>query len=285
MIRFSPYPAGAEGTPSPRCLIAASVWLLASAAISFAQTPAAQAIDHGVAAMGQGDFAGAEQAFRRAVEAEPKNARAWKALGVAFAAQGVHAEASEPFSKACALDRKEADACYYLARNHYLLNRFAESLAIFDKLARDAKGDWRFANGRGLALLAMARYPEAEEAFQRAIDTEGGRTSQRGGASPDEDPSVNLGNLYSRSGQPEKARDVLRAFLRRKPAAARGWFELGKVELQLGLLDEARASLLSALQTRPQYREAHLLLSKVYGRLGDGAKAEEQRNLGLARQP
>jgi Flp pilus assembly protein TadD len=236
-------------------------------------------VDQGVAAMQRGDFVTAENAFRAATQANPRNARAWKALGVSFAARGQHDLASEPFSKACTLDRKEPDACYYLARNHYLLNRFDEALALFNTLANQQRADWRYTNGRGLALMALARYPEAEAAFKTAM------TNERGASAPDEAPAVNLGSLYSRAGEPHKALEVLQAFVSTRRPGARAWFEKAKVEVQLGRMEDAAASLTNAIQVNPSHREAHLLLAKVYGRLGDAEKAAQHRRLGLQIQP
>lgn len=229
--------------------------------------------------MQRGDFSAAENAFRAATQANPRNARAWKALGVSFAARGQHDLASEPFSKACALDRKEPDACYYLARNHYLLNRFDEALTLFEKLANEQKTDWRFSNGRGLALMALARYPEAESAFKASM------ANERGASAPDEAPAVNLGSLYSRAGEPHKALEVLQSFVSSRKPGARAWFEKAKVEVQLGQIEHAAASLTSAIQVNPSHREAHLLLAKVYGRLGDAAKAADHRRRGQQTAP
>jgi Flp pilus assembly protein TadD len=236
-------------------------------------------LEQGVAAMQRGDFPAAENAFRAATQANPRNARAWKALGVSFAARGQHDLASQPFSKACALDRNEPDACYYLARNHYLLNRFDEALKLFDTLANQQKADWRYSNGRGLALMALARYPEAESAFKASM------ANERGASAPDEAPAVNLGSLYSRAGEPHKALEVLQAFVSSRKPGARAWFEKAKVEVQLGKIEDAAASLTSAIQVNPSHREAHLLLAKVYGRLGDPAKAADHRRRGLQIAP
>ena len=236
------------------------------------------AIERGVNALNAGRFAQAEAALREAVRTDPANAHAWKALGVVFAAQGLHDLSSEPFEKACRLNPREPDACYYLARNHYLLNRFEESLELFDRLTKASGNDWRYENGRGLALLALSRYPAAEQAFELAMKRETGQ------ASLEEKPAINLGSLYSRAGEPEKARAVLLRVVQQFPAAARAWFELAKVQVQLEELKLAKQSLEAALRAKPAYAEAHLLLAKVLNRLGEPEKASEHRRQGL-RQP
>ncbi len=230
-----------------------------------------------VAALQSGNFNQAESLLRSLLQQHPRNAHAWKVLGVVHAAQGQHDLASEPFLKACEINPKEPDSCYYLARNHYLRNRFEEALNLFDRLLRSANQDWRYLNGRGLALHAMGRYPEAEAAFQQAIAREGGA------ANLDEKPAINLGSLHLRAGQPEKALRILREVTEAHPRAARAWFEQGKAELHLDQLDAAIASLQRAVESRTRYPEAHLLLAKIYARQGDADKAMLHRRLGTAR--
>ncbi|MCW5962806.1 MAG: tetratricopeptide repeat protein [Bryobacterales bacterium] len=232
-----------------------------------------KAMDAAMAAFQEGRFAEAETHLRDVVTMLPSDAHAWMVLGVVYAAQGRHELASEPFTRACELNAKEPDACYYLARNHYLRNRFTEALALFDELGRSARRDWRYLNGRGLALSGLGRYSEAEQAFQQAMSYE------RGGASLDEKPAVNLGSLHLRAGQPEKALAVLRTVTSAFPKAARAWFEQGKAELQLEELDAAVASLNRAVAARPRYPEAHLLLAKIHARRGESEKAVAHRRL------
>src|SRR5688572_6052415 len=56
------------------------------------------------------DIAGLEAATRR----NPSNASAWKELGLALTLRRQMEPASAAFSKACELDPKDEDSCYYL---------------------------------------------------------------------------------------------------------------------------------------------------------------------------
>ncbi|MCU0226923.1 MAG: tetratricopeptide repeat protein [Bryobacterales bacterium] len=237
------------------------------------QANTAQAVQAAVEAFQAGHFPKAETLLRDHLTRHPRHAHAWKILGVVHASQGQHDLASQPFARACELDAKEPDACYYLARNHYLRNRFDDALTLFDRLLRSARNDWRFLNGRGLALLALGRYQEAESAFRQAIAREAGA------ANLDEKPAINLGSLYLRAGQPDKALDTLRPVTQAHPRAARAWFEQGKAELQLQQLEPALRSLHQAVQARPSYAEAHLLLAKIYARQGNTEQAASHRRL------
>lgn len=252
---------------------ALGIALCALALSQDASPDANRAMDAAIAAFQAGRFTEAETRLGEVLAARPGDAHAWKVLGVVYAAQGRHELASEPFTKACNLNAKEPDACYYLARNHYLRNRFTEALSLFDELMRSARRDWRYLNGRGLALSGLGRYTEAEQAFRQAMEYE------RDAASLDEKPAVNLGSLHLRAGQPEKALVILRDVTRAHPNAARAWFEQGKAELQLGDLEAALGSLNRAVTARPRYPEAHLLLAKIHARRGDPENAAAHRRL------
>lgn len=279
--RHSIGPSAAWQAPGLRQLLILKVcltWVVALTGIlgaADAQSPpdGQQTLAGAIAAFERGRFPEAEAALRRLLAAQPKDAHAWKVLGVVYAAQGRHDEASDPFSRACELNPKEPDACYYLARNHYLRNRFSEALELFDRLLRSSRNEWRYLNGRGLALSGLERYGDAERAFQQAM------AHEQGGGNLDEKPAVNLGALYLRMGEAAKAIPVLRSVTSVQPGAARAWFEQGKAELQLEDLPAALASLQRAVAARPRYAEAHLLLAKIYARQGNLAQAAAHRQM------
>jgi Flp pilus assembly protein TadD len=260
----------------------AVVGLLQAAAPQEAdRVPADEAYRGGVECFETGQMTCAEQQFQRAVVLRPKWASGWKALGTVYAATGRHLKAQEPFLKACELDRREPDACYYLARNHYLLNQFDEALERFRSLLGDDPQPWRIHNGIGLALEGLGRIGEAERAFGRAIERERGR------ASPNEDPRINLGNLLLRSGRIEDSLAVLERAVAAKPNSPRAHFELGKLLQQQNRNEESRDHLERALELDPRHSGTHALLGKVYYRLGDaqrGARHTRQAREALGGQ-
>jgi Flp pilus assembly protein TadD len=222
-----------------------------------------EAYQRGIACFQTRQMTCAEDQFRRSVELRPQWASAWKGLGTVYAALAQHLEAQEPLRKACELDRREPDACYYLARNHYLLNQFDEALAQFRSLLGDDPQPWRIYNGIGLALEGLGKIGEAERAFLQAIEGERGR------AVPNEDPRINLGNLLLRSGRIEESLAMLDEAVAAKPSSSRAHFELGKLSQQEGRYREARDHLMRAVELDPRHGGAHALLGKVYYRLGD----------------
>ena len=79
--------------------------------------------EQGVARFRAGDFAGAVPLFTRATESHPKDAAAWKGLGSAYAAMGYYGRAEPAFRRACELDPRLQNACYFYGRALYALNR------------------------------------------------------------------------------------------------------------------------------------------------------------------
>jgi Flp pilus assembly protein TadD len=230
----------------------------------------------GVECFESGQMECAEQRFERVVELRPQGPRGWKDLGAVYAATGRHLKAQDSFRKACELDRREPDACYYLARNRYLLNQFDEALAGFRALLDDDPQPWRIHNGIGLALEGLGKTDEAERAFRQAIEGERGR------ARPNEDPRINLGNLFLRSGRIADSLAMLEAAVAANPASSRAHFELGKLLFQQGRNEEARDQLARAVELNSRHGGAHALLGKVYYRLKDSERGA--RHTRIARE-
>jgi Tfp pilus assembly protein PilF len=126
-------------------------------------------LEQGIEAFRRRDFNAAERAFTAAVREKPGDARAHKWLGMVYAAQDDSKRAVEPFARACRLDPREENACYYYGRTLYLVSRFEEALQAFAVAAKNGAPRGRVALGQALALEALGRAAEAEREFAAAI--------------------------------------------------------------------------------------------------------------------
>lgn len=261
----------------PRPVQEAAVWLttLAVCVLSLGtQSPLAQKhFEQGSRLFEQRRLTEAAAEFSEAVRLDPTFAAAWKGLGAAYAAQGNYRDAVDPFQRACELNPKLDDACYYLARALYSLNRFETALEAFERALKVDHRPWRVHNGLGLTLEAMGRADEAERHFREAVRL------HRGDGRPDADPRIDLGAFLFRQGRLEEALVPLRAVARDRPSA-RANFELGRLLFQLGSLEEAKTHLERAVAEDPGHAPTHLLLAKVYFRLGRIEDAERHSRLG-----
>ncbi len=176
-------------------------------------------------------------------------AQEWKELGVTYAQAQDYLSAETAFGKACTLEPKLLDACYYWARTLYALNRFEASL---DALNKTAAKDSRTLTAKAQCHEALGHHEEAEQTFLAAI------------ALKDREASLRYGIFLFRSGRLEEAARALVAAPPNAEAAA----ELGRVRYQQGRLDDAERELRLALERDPSRESARLLLEKVRRRQG-----------------
>jgi Tfp pilus assembly protein PilF len=249
--------------------------LWAAAAVAAAQLTTAELLfRQGVDLFEKGRAGEAAPLLEGAVAAEPGRALYWKALGVVYAAQADYALAQPAFQKACQLDEKLADACYYLGRNYYLQNQFQPALEAFEKALKAPGILWKAHLGTAQALEALERPIEAEQQFRKALSLERGESRQH------EDPRVHLGLFLLRQGRAQEALAPLGSAVQRAPDSPKARFELGRALYQTGQLERAAEHLRAAVEVDSTNAPAHLLLGKVYARLGREAEGEKHTRLG-----
>jgi tetratricopeptide (TPR) repeat protein len=201
----------------------------------------------------------------RAANTNPRDARAWKALGVVYAAQGAYDLAKEPFQRACDLDPKLEDACYYCGRTLYALNLFEPSLAVLTRTAAGDSKSWKIHLGIAQALEALQRPREAEKEFKESL-------SQSRNTDPK--PGVAYGLFLVRQGRFEEAVAPLEETLKRFPESAEAHIHLGRALMERDKLSEAILHFERAVAIDPTSAQAHLLLAKAYVRTGRIAESQ-----------
>ena len=224
----------------------------------------AQTADYtrGVALFDTGDFAAAVPYLRRAVDAEPNNAQAWKALGVSYAAQHLYTQAEPALRLACEKGPKLLDACYFFARTLYALDRYEPSLKVLDQITPKT---WRIRVAQGQALEALGKPAEAEHELRAAV-AEGQSANPQSGTA--------LGLFLVRQGRFDEAVAPLQAVIARHPLAADAQLYLGRALVEQGKLAEAIPHLERAVDLNGASSQAHLLLAKAYARVGRATEAQ-----------
>ncbi len=212
-------------------------------------------------------------AFERVVALRPKNAAAWKALGVVYAAQQNFDAAEKPLRTACELNPALPDACLYYGRTLYLLNRFQPAIEVLRRALANNRENAEIHRLLGLSLDGLGATEEAGNALRDAVRLDRAST-------PNEDPGIDYGVYLFRLGRAEEAVAPIEAALLRHPDAARAHLELGCVLLSLDRLQDAESHLERAAALDPESSRSHLLLGKVYLRLGKTKAGEEQLSQG-----
>lgn len=222
------------------------------ALLFFTPPEAAQAYREGVALFEQGRAAEALPLLERAAGLDERNAQYWKVVGVARAKLADYRGSVEPFGKACKLNPRLVDACYYHGRSLYASDLYQEALApLRQALAVDTvKG--RAETAIGQCQEALGEEEGAERTFRSAVGrNDGWAQSAR----------LAYGRFLVRQGRAAEAVPVLEAA--QQPESADARYELGLALSQCDRLAEA----VRELERAPDHEAARLLLGKVKARL------------------
>ena len=208
----------------------------------------------------------------------PTSAAEWKAAGLAATSAQKMNAAVTAFEKACELDPKDEDSCYYFARALFTLDRWEKAREPFAKALQAASKPKLARVHRALALnfIALGDTSEAERHFRQAIVLNPGRELMP------EDPRVDYGAFLFRQGRLGEALTVLQEAVRATARSPRAHTELGRVLLHMGKIEAACASLEKAVNLDPRSSNARLLLGRAY--LQSGKAEEGQKQLHLARE-
>jgi Tfp pilus assembly protein PilF len=117
-----------------------------------------------------GDFAQAEQCFRRAAVLMPKSYDIWFGLGLLLATQERYEEAATVYERALDVAGKlETNAIHNLGSCYLKLGRYEEAAKIFKVLAATFKDNSDFWALLGMCHQGSADYQEALDAYREAI--------------------------------------------------------------------------------------------------------------------
>lgn len=233
---------------------------LALAFCAFAQSP--PDYEQGVALFDRGQFAAALPFLDRAAKADPQNAQKWKAVGVTYAALKEYADAEETLGRACRLDYKVPDACFFYARTLYALDRYEDSLVALEHA--DPRS-WRARLARAVALEALGRADRAEKEFHEALSL---------CRNADASPATAYARFLIRQARALEAVPLLQQALAQHLDNPEAHLWLGRALFETNKFSDSLPHLQRAVALMPTSAQAHLLLAKTYIRLGRTSEAE-----------
>jgi tetratricopeptide (TPR) repeat protein len=208
------------------------------------------------------------------------DASALKREGLALASERKLTAAVQLLNRACELDPKDEESCYYLGRTLNALGLWEEARAPFEKALRAAPQRMLARVHRAVALnyMAVGLASEAERNFKAAIAT------RKDAESLAEDPRIDYGAFLFRQGRTDEALQFLREAVRAAPKTARAQAELGRVLLHSGKSGDAVENLEKAVAIDPRSPSIRLLLGRAYlqsGRVEDGQRQLQLASKGL----
>ena len=124
----------------------------------------------GQALLIQGDLFGADQAFRNALNVNPKLWRSHNYLGIMADRRHLHLSAIEAYKAALAIQPREGAVLNNLGMAHYMNRHYRQAARTFYQAMQAGIDSPKVANNLGLALAKLGRFPQAFDAFKKSTN-------------------------------------------------------------------------------------------------------------------
>jgi Flp pilus assembly protein TadD len=252
-----------------------------------------------------GDMQKAVKNLHNAARIQPKDFNARYLLGAAYSQSGQVDDALRQWRVALQIQPEHARLMQLMAVEYGKGHYFREAAAVAERALKVSGGD---PNAYLLAIKAcqdaadhpaalrlaetmLRMFPDSARAnFEFAYELHrAGRPSEglpylkkAMDADPNyEEPFFFLGETLTKEGRSEEAIEPLRKATALKPDYIAAWVALARALMNAGRVEEARDELLRAVQKDPDHPQPHLLLSQIYFKLGDEARAEEEKAISV----
>jgi Flp pilus assembly protein TadD len=212
----SKVPGGAKGIPDLPIVVVAENALDVNVLPANSKEPAANVSlnkddwtrwnDYGIGLLAQGDLAGAAAAFQKITEIDPANPDGWTNIGRVRVQEGNLTAAREVLERALSLKPDLARAHYFEARALRGQGHFDEAIAHLRTVLVQYPEDRVVHDDLGRILFLQHHYADAISEFQATL-----------GIDPEDlEANYNLMLCYTGIGQPDKASDFQKRYLRFK---------------------------------------------------------------------
>jgi tetratricopeptide (TPR) repeat protein len=221
-----------------------------------------------IAALGRGDFTGAEKTVRAELKLHPGDALAWSVLGVALDNQKRFPEAEEAHRRAVAGEPRSADILNNLANHQLAAGQLDGARATYQKVLALDSGQFNAniqlarlalqAKNGGEALRCLRNLPpERQEApvvaaLRLAARWMTGDRDAVSGARDNPGLSFGAGVALANAAQLDGAEVFLNLALEAAPTDFNALFHLGAVASRNGHHERAREALETALREQPE---------------------------------
>ena len=189
--------------------------------------------------------------LRKAVEIQPDFAEAYINLGTAYLATGRHGAAIDQLKKAVELKPEAANAYVNLGAVYNEMGRYGEAIDPLNKALEIQPGLADAYVNLGAAFHGLGRYAEAVEHLKKALELQPRLASAR--------TYLNIGGTYHSMGRYEKAIPYLQKAIQINPRLPSAYFNLGLAYGALNRMEEARANLQKALELNPDDPQAPVI--------------------------
>lgn len=213
--------------------------------------------------------------FKKALELEPRDARAASNMALSLSALRRHEEALEWAQRALERDPKELSAWLNKAAALAGLGRHEEAVKVLDEAAKLDGGSVSVLNNKARSLMALRRFEEANTCLMMAIVLDGNVPMAWN----------NRGVCLDKLGRADEAADCYREALKLDPFQHMAEMNLGVILKNQGKLDEARRRYEKALELKPDYPNGWFNLAMLEDKAGRLGKARACYERFLSLQP
>ena len=230
----------------------------------------AEAVNKGFDLLARHDPAGAEAAFRQAIELQPELEMAHRGLGLALRARGQDEAAVRELELATRLDPSDADAHYELAAAAWALSR---QPAGSQRASGTGAQDYRaLAAGEYKKLAALRPQDVSIRQILAELDLEAGRKEdalaemqEAARAAPDDAAThVALGRVYFAQAEEEKAAAEYQKALQLNPKEGQAYLALGQMRFFQRRYAQAAENFQQAIQVSPNLGPAYAGMAQIY---------------------
>ncbi|MFO0847452.1 MAG: tetratricopeptide repeat protein [Gemmataceae bacterium] len=194
-----------------------------------------------------GDDAGAEQAYRAVLTADPAHAPSLCNLGVLLVKAGKPDEAAACYRQALAAHPGYPDAHFNLGNLYRRAGHFPAAADHYRACLAANPGHSSAAYNLGLALSAAGDLAGATDQYRAVCKLEPTNADAFG----------RLGDVLVRAGQAADGVAAFRKMVELRPADPRGFYNLGLALSAVGQAAESQECIQHALKLNPNYAEAH----------------------------
>ena len=251
----------------------------------------AEAVNKGFDLLARQDPAGAEAAFRHAIDLQPEVEMAHRGLGMALRARGQNEAAVRELEVATRLDPSDADAHYELASTAWALSR---QLAGSQRAPGSPAQDYRaLAAGEYKKLAALRPQDAALRQILAELDLEAGRKEEAlaemqevARAAPDDAAThVALGRVYFAEAEEDKAAAEYQRALQLNPKEGQAYLALGQMRFFERRYAQAAENFQHAIEVSPNLGPAYASMAQIYMQQGHSAEARKMLEKVVALDP
>jgi tetratricopeptide (TPR) repeat protein len=198
------------------------------------------------ALLAMGDGEGAVVACGKATELDPGNPTNWYLLALIHHELGDLAEEVEDYTAALRANPRHLPSLINRGATLFELGRLEDSLKAYNRMVELFPKDPRGFNNRAMVRRELGELDLALVDVERALSMD----------ADNREALVNRARLMVDSGDPRRAMDAWREILATDRGQPRIWMELGDVQMEEGLFEEAARSFSVALSLDPDLEGA-----------------------------